>query len=147
MEIAEMKQKDFEYKVCKLLKFNKENSIIMQRDGTEQMILDDLNEGVSELDVLSGTIAYKKKDKAILLVVTKDSEVNHIESITLKMINIIVKLYCYSDIKYKVTLATNIPIDIHSSKAKDLKKEHDLDIKSIGYSFCQKHNLEYNEIY
>lgn len=136
------KQKEFEYKVCKILNFNSSNSIIMQREGVEQMIIDDFN----DLNALSGTIAYKRKDKAFLLVATKDSEVNHIESITLKMIKIMVDSYC-SPNKPKVIFASNIPIEIHSSKAKELQKDFNFHIQNIGYSFCEKHNLQFTSMY
>lgn len=136
-------QKEFEQKVCEILNFKSENSIIMQRDGTEQMIIDDFD---GDENVLSGTVAYKRKDKSFLLIVTKDSEVNHVESITLKMIKILVKNYC-SDSNNKVVFATNLPIEIHSSKAKDLKKDFNFHIESVGFSFCQKNNLEFKSMY
>ena len=98
-----------------------------------------------EID-LSGTVAYKKTTKDFLLVATKDSEVNHIEAITFKMIKEIIKLYCSPKMN-KVTLATNLPIEIHSEKAKDLKKDFNFHIQNIGYSFCLKHNLEYTQMY
>ena len=142
MEAITDTQKEFEYKVCKLLKFNSSNSIIMQRDGTEQMIIDNFS---GDID-LSGTVAYKRSAKDFLLVATKDSEVNHIEAITFKMIKEIIKSYCSAKMN-KVTLATNLPIEIHSSKAKDLKKDFNFHIINIGYSFCQKHNLEFTSIY
>lgn len=134
-------QKEFEYRVCQILKFNRVNSYVMQRKGTEQMILDDFN----GKNALSGSLAYKN-NKQILLVCTKDSDVNHIESITADMIRLLVSTYCSTE-KHKVILATNIPIDIHSSKAKDLKKDHNFNIVNIGYSFCKKHNLEFTQLY
>jgi hypothetical protein len=134
------KQKNFEAKVAKIFKIN---DYLMQRNGSEQMIIDDLR---STENYLSGTIGYKRNNGDIILIATKDSEVNHIESITLDMIKIMVEDYCEPK-KRKVIFATNIPIDIHSSKAKDLQKEHKFYIKNIGYSFCQKHNLEFTQMY
>ena len=144
-------QKEFEYKVCQKFKFNTSNSCVMQREGVEQMILDDFNSGVSHLDVLSGTIAFRRKDKAFLLVATKDSEVNYIDNITLKMIRLLIDQYCEEDENQKPTnkviFATNIPILIHSQTAKEYKNRFNFHIQSIGYSFCQKHNLEFTQMY
>lgn len=135
------KQKEFEYKVCQIFKFNNVNSTVLQRNHSEQMVIDDFDDE----NALSGTIAYKN-NKQILIVVTKDSEVNHIETITFKMIKLLVKNYC-SKQNHKVIFATNLPVEIHSSKAKELKKDFNFHIERIGYGFCLKHNLEFTEIY
>lgn len=144
------KQKLFEQTVCKKLGFS--NAYLMQRTkSSEQMIIDDLFSHVSHLDVLSGTIAYKNFSKDVLLIATKDSEVNHIDEITLKMVKIMIDDYCQKDEKgkpiNKVVFATNIPVAIHSHTARELKKNHNFHIKGIGYSFCQKYNLEHTPMY
>jgi hypothetical protein len=136
-------QKDFEFKVCNIFNFNNQNSMILQRGCSEQMIIDDFN---GDENVLSGTLAYKRNSKDFLCVVTYDSEVNHVEIITFKMLKIIIKEYCTKE-HNKVILATNIPIEIHSSNLKELKKDFNFHIERIGFSFCQKHNLEFTEIY
>lgn len=140
-------QKSFEFSVCEILGFNNQNSIILQREDTERMILDDFDVRVDEQDVLSGTVAYNPLNKDFLLVATKDSEVNHISEITSKMIDLMVDQFCYTNPRNNVTLATNLPVMIHSSKAKRLEKEFNFKIVKVGYSFCQKHNLEYTEMY
>ena len=131
-------QNEFEYKVCNIFKFNQSNSMIIQSDERTKMIID----GFSGENSLSGTLAYNRQNKSFLAVVTFDSNVNHIENITLKMIKILIKEFCGS-INNKVILATNIPIEIHSHKIKDLKKDFNFHIKTIGFSFCQKHNLDF----
>lgn len=147
METVIDKQKEFEYKVCRIFKFNKVNSTILQRESSEQMIIDDFD---GEENVLSGTICYKN-NKDILLVVTKNSEVNHIDTITLKMIKIMLKSYKVNDdfgnSLNKVILATNLPVEIHSSLAKSLRENHKFYIERIGYGFCKKHNLEFTQMY
>lgn len=142
METAIDKQKEFETKICELFKFTGKNIFLLQRDESEQMIIDDFN-GIHSL---SGTLAYNRTDKSFLLIATKDSEVNHIEAITFKMIKLLIRDFCGQN-KNRVTLATNLPIEIHSDKAKDLKRGFNFHIQNIGYSFCLKHNLEYTEMY
>lgn len=155
----ENKQAKFELQICKKLSHT---GFIMQSDQyRNQMILDHLTD--EEL-MLSGTIAFKHKEanrnNNVLLVVTRDSEVNHIESISLKMIKEIINIYSRPNIafsksihgepqtrKCKIILATNIPLDIHSSKLEELKKQHNFHIQNIGYSFCKENNLEFTEMY
>jgi hypothetical protein len=155
----ENKQAKFELQICKKLNHT---GFIMQSDQyRSQMILDHL---VDEELMLSGTIAFKHKEsnrnKDVLLVVTRDSELNNIESISLKMIKEIINQYSSNNIisfgryfeepttkKSKIILATNIPIEIHSSKVEELKKKHNFHIQNIGYSFCKENNLEFTEMY
>jgi len=148
------KQRDFEEKVAALKGFTR----LSQRDEREQMILDDFYNNVSYLETLSGTIGYKKNNKGkmdILLIATKDSEVNHIESITPNMIDLLIAHYtifkhgkeAINNFSNKVIFCTNIPIEIHSNKVKQLKEEYNLHIESIGYSFCLRHKLEYTQMY
>ena len=144
-------QKDFEYRVCEVFKVNSSNAIIMQRNDTEQMIINDW----AGLEDLTGTVAYLRKTKSFLLVATKDSEVNHIESITLKMIEKMIDSYvsfkngerAVKNFSNKVTFCTNIPIEIHSNQLKNLKENYNFHVENIGYSFCQKHNLEFTQMY
>lgn len=139
------KQSEFEKNVANILGFKN----IKQRKVTEQMIISDFGGGLD----LSGSVCWKRGDHGTeyLLIATKDSEVNYIESISPEMINEIVRTYTIFDKeglpKPRITLATNIPIDIHSSKAKDLRTNSYFHIERIGYSFCEKHGLEYVEIY
>lgn len=147
METAIDPQKAFEQKVCSIFKFK--NAYIMQRDrNREQMIIDDQT---SQNDYLSGTIAYKTDTKDFLLVATKDSEVNHISEINFNMIKLMIEQYVSKDENgnptNKVTFCTNLPVDIHSHTARELKKRFNFHIKSVGYSFCQKHNLEFTSMY
>lgn len=118
-----------------------------QRDVSEQMIIDSFD---GSLD-LSGTVCWKGEENfnEFLLIVTRDSEVNHIETISLDMIKEMIRFYAHDSLgsKNKITLATNIPIDIHSSRAKDLKADNNFHIANIGYSFCEKHGLEFTEMY
>jgi hypothetical protein len=140
------KQAYFEKKVCEILNFK---GYLSQRDSArENMILDDCLSNISHLDTLSGTIGYSKGlafNCDYLLIATKDSEVNYISEISLKMIMLIIEYY--SNDKNKIIFATNIPIEIHSDKVKELKKDFNFHIENIGYSFCQKHNLEFTAVY
>lgn len=144
------KQKDFEKQVAKILGFTD----ISQREFSEQMIIYTNDDD----DMLTGTIGFKKKKANvydIILIVTKDSEVNYVEKITPKMLDLMISLYtsfkdgdhCLHNFNNKVIFCTNLPIDIHSSKAKDLKEQYNFHIQNIGYSFCEKHKLEYCEMY
>ena len=139
MNTATHPQREFENTITKIFKTNDH---LIERGSSDPMIIDDLE---SEEHCLSGTIGVNKNGD-IILVATKDSEVNYIECISLDMIKIIIKNYC-KKVKGEVILATNLPIDIHSSKVKDLEKDHKLFIKNIGYSFCMKHNLPFAEVY
>jgi hypothetical protein len=104
--------------------------------------------------LLSGTIATREKSDGtcdFLLVSTKDSEVNHIEIITLKMIRQIIMGYSSIDAKTKkrnkIVLATNIPLELHSHTEKEFKNKYNFEVIKIGYSFCEKHSLEFTEVY
>jgi len=145
------KQKEFEKNVAKILGFTD----LFQREFSEQMIIEDWS---NEENNLSGTIGFKKNKNNtfdILLIATKDSEVNYIEKITSKMIDLMISNYtsfkggkrCLHNFNNKVTFLTNMPIEIHSSKAKQLQEQYNFHIQGIGYLFCQKHNLQYCEMY
>lgn len=145
------KQIEFEKNVAKILGFTD----LSQREFSEQMIIEDWS---NEENNLSGTIGFKKNKNNtfdILLIATKDSEVNYISEISLKMIYLMVSNYVsykggiksIGDFTNKVTFCTNLPIEIHSSRAKSLKEQNNFHIQGIGLSFCQKHNLQYCEMY
>lgn len=151
-------QNDFEMKVCKILGFT---GYISQNEASRnQMIIEHLTN--DEL-LLSGTVAFKHRENFnsdVLLVATKDSEINHLEIITLEMIKEIISTYSNNDIlkkgryfeepilkKNKITFATNIPLELHSETASYLKKKFNFKAIKIGYSFCEENNLQYTGMY
>lgn len=143
------KQNKFEKKVCQILGFTK--YISQNTEHQTQMIIEHLTD--DEL-LLSGTIATKEKSDGttdFLLIATKDSEVNHIEEISLKMVRRLIESYSSIDAKTKkrnnIVLASNIPAELHSKEAKFLKEKYNFTYKSVGYSFCKNHNLQYVEMY
>jgi len=142
-------QNNFETQVCKIFGYTK--YISQNEDNRVQMVIESLID--DELQ-LSGTIAINEKPDFtcdFMLVVTKDSEVNNVEIITLNMIRKIIEGYSSIDAKTKkrnkILLATNIPLELHSHTAKELKEKYNFEVQNIGYSFCQKHNLPYTEMY
>jgi len=149
MNITISSQNKFELQICKLLKHTK--YVCQNEENRCQMIIEHL---IDDELLLSGTIATKQKIDGtddFLLIVTKDSEVNYIDIITLKMIRQIIMGYSSIDAKThklnKITLATNIPLELHSHTEKEFKERYNFEVIKIGYSFCEKHNLEYIEMY
>jgi|688.fasta_scaffold37842_12 hypothetical protein len=142
-------QNKFELQICKLLGYTK---YVCQNDENScQMIIESI---IDDELLLSGTIATREKSDGtcdFLLVSTKDSEVNHIEIITLKMIRQIIMGYSSIDAKTKkrnkIVLATNIPLELHSHTEKEFKNKYNFEVIKIGYSFCEKHSLEFTEVY
>lgn len=142
-------QNKFEKKICQILGFTKH--ISQSTEHQTQMVIDHLTD--DEL-FLSGTIATKEKADGttdFLLIVTKDSEVNHIEEISLKMIRRLIESYTSIDAhtkkRNKIVLASNIPAELHSQEARVLAEKYNFTYKSIGYSFCENHKIEYAEMY
>jgi len=142
-------QNKFELQVCKVLGYTKH--ICQNEESRNQMIIEHL---IDDELLLSGTVAIKEKADFtcdFLLVATKDSEVNHIEIITLKMLRQIIIGYSSIDAKTKkrnkIILATNIPLELHSHTAKEFKEKYNFHVESIGFSFCEKHNLEFTQMY
>ena len=147
MKTTISQQAEFETKVCEILKYKVYGQNEQNRN---QMIISDL---IDEDLLLSGTIAINQKPDFktdFLLVATRDSEVNYIETITLKMIREIIK--CYTSVyengkRNKIILASNIPLELHSHTAKELREKYNFHVQSIGFSFCEKNNLQHTEIY
>jgi hypothetical protein len=147
--IYQNKQNIFEKKVCEIFNYK----IYSQNEkNRSQMIID--RTLIDEELFLTGTIGIKTKSNGttdFLLIITRDSEANYIESITLKMLREIVSSWSCTDAKTKkkckITIATNLPLDVHSFHMNELKKGYNLHHIGLGYLFCENNNLEFTEMY
>lgn len=140
----------FERELVKIFEFD---SFLQREKGRENMILHELDNGVGHLNELSGTTAFKMNEigrQDFLLIATYDSEKNYISCITEKMLELIVKYYCFKangQPTNKVQFATNILLETTNDHIETLKKDHNLHIYFVGEEFCKRKGLTYTPMY